>query len=38
MSPFLFADMMKEAIKTDIAREVKDAMTGWLDNMKDAQG
>ncbi len=32
------ADLMKEALDTDIAQEIKVAMTGWLENMKDADG
>ncbi|MGD9078630.1 MAG: pyruvate:ferredoxin (flavodoxin) oxidoreductase, partial [Desulfobacterales bacterium] len=32
------ADLMKEALKTDVAQEIKDAMQGWLDNFKDAEG
>ncbi len=32
------ADMMKEAGDTDIPADIKDAMQGWLDNMKDADG
>ncbi|MFQ5772503.1 MAG: thiamine pyrophosphate-dependent enzyme, partial [bacterium] len=32
------ADLMREALNTDILREIKDAMQGWLDNFKDAQG
>ncbi|MBW2569566.1 MAG: pyruvate:ferredoxin (flavodoxin) oxidoreductase, partial [Deltaproteobacteria bacterium] len=31
-------DLMKEALNADIAREIKVAMTGWLENMKDAEG
>ncbi len=29
------ASLMEAALKTDIPKEVKDAMQGWLDNMKD---
>ncbi|MGD9136973.1 MAG: pyruvate:ferredoxin (flavodoxin) oxidoreductase, partial [Desulfobacterales bacterium] len=32
------ADLMREAIETDIPQEIKDAMSGWLDNMKDPIG
>ena len=32
------ADLMKEAIDSDISQELKDAMTGWLENQKDAEG
>jgi pyruvate-ferredoxin/flavodoxin oxidoreductase len=32
------ADLMQEALNTDIAKEIKDAMQGWLDNFKDPQG
>jgi pyruvate-ferredoxin/flavodoxin oxidoreductase len=32
------AELVTEAIGTDIAQEVKDALQGWLDNMKDAEG
>ena len=31
-------DLMKEALNTDIAQDTKDALSGWLDNMKDAEG
>jgi pyruvate-ferredoxin/flavodoxin oxidoreductase len=31
-------DLMKEALNTDIAQDIKDALSGWLDNMKDAEG
>ena len=32
------ADLMREAIQTDISQEIKDAMQGWVDNMKDPEG
>jgi pyruvate-ferredoxin/flavodoxin oxidoreductase len=32
------ADLMKEAIGAGISQEIKDAMQGWLDNMKYAEG
>ncbi|MGD8298036.1 MAG: pyruvate:ferredoxin (flavodoxin) oxidoreductase, partial [Desulfobacterales bacterium] len=32
------ADLMREALETDIPQEIKDAMSGWLDNMKDPAG
>jgi pyruvate-ferredoxin/flavodoxin oxidoreductase len=32
------AELVTEALSTDIAQEVKDALQGWLDNMKDAEG
>jgi len=32
------ADLMREALDTDVSQEVKDAMSGWLDNMKDPAG
>ncbi|MCD4804146.1 MAG: pyruvate:ferredoxin (flavodoxin) oxidoreductase [Desulfobacterales bacterium] len=32
------ADLMHEALNTDIPKKVKDALQGWLDNMKDAEG
>ncbi len=32
------ADLMDEAIKSEIPQQIKDAMQGWLDNMKDADG
>jgi len=32
------ADLIREALGTDVAQEIKDAMTGWLDNMKDPVG
>jgi len=32
------ADMMQEALNSDIPQDVKDAMSGWLDNMKDPDG
>jgi len=32
------ADLMKEALGTDISQEIKDAMQGWLENMKDTDG
>ena len=30
-------DLMKEALETDISQEIKDAMQGWMDNMKDPE-
>jgi pyruvate-ferredoxin/flavodoxin oxidoreductase len=32
------ADLMREALSADLAPEIKQAMQGWLDNLKDAQG
>ncbi|MFZ5569036.1 MAG: pyruvate:ferredoxin (flavodoxin) oxidoreductase [Thermodesulfobacteriota bacterium] len=32
------ADLVKSALETDIPGEIKAAMTGWLDNMKDPEG
>jgi pyruvate-ferredoxin/flavodoxin oxidoreductase len=32
------ADLMQEAVATDIPQELKDSMQGWLDHMKDPQG
>ena len=32
------ADLMREAVETDIPADIKEAMTGWLDNMKDPEG
>jgi len=32
------ADLMRDALGEDIPQEIKDAMQGWLDNMKDADG
>jgi len=32
------ADMMREALNSDVPQDVKDAMSGWLDNMKDPDG
>jgi pyruvate-ferredoxin/flavodoxin oxidoreductase len=32
------ADLMREAVGTDISGDIKDAMSGWLDNMKDPEG
>jgi pyruvate-ferredoxin/flavodoxin oxidoreductase len=32
------AELVTKAIGTDIAQEVKDALQGWLDNMKNAEG
>jgi pyruvate/2-oxoacid:ferredoxin oxidoreductase beta subunit len=32
------ADLMHEALNTNIPKKVKDALQGWLDNMKDAEG
>jgi len=29
------AGLMKEAMATDIPQDIKDAMTGWIENMKD---
>jgi pyruvate-ferredoxin/flavodoxin oxidoreductase len=31
-------DLVQEALQTDIAKQVKDAMQGWLDNMQDPEG
>jgi pyruvate-ferredoxin/flavodoxin oxidoreductase len=31
------ADLMREALKTDVAQEIKDAMQGWLDSFKDPE-
>ena len=32
------ADLMREAVGTDIPEDIKAAMSGWLDNMKDPEG
>jgi len=32
------ADMMREALNSDVPQDVKDAMSSWLDNMKDPDG
>jgi pyruvate-ferredoxin/flavodoxin oxidoreductase len=32
------ADLASDALKTEIAPEVRDALQGWLDNRKDAEG
>ena len=32
------AGMMQEALNSDISQDVKDAMSGWLKNMKDPDG
>ena len=32
------AGLMEEAIATDIPQDIKDAMTGWIENMKDPEG
>jgi pyruvate-ferredoxin/flavodoxin oxidoreductase len=32
------ADLMQEALSADIPKKLKDAMKGWLDNMKDPEG
>jgi pyruvate-ferredoxin/flavodoxin oxidoreductase len=32
------AELMLEALSTDIPQELKDAVQGWLDTMKDAEG
>ncbi|NNL75913.1 MAG: pyruvate:ferredoxin (flavodoxin) oxidoreductase, partial [Desulfobacterales bacterium] len=32
------ADLMREAVGTDVSQEIKAAMTGWLDNLKDPEG
>jgi pyruvate-ferredoxin/flavodoxin oxidoreductase len=34
----LLVDLVTQAIATDIDAELKEAMQGWLDNMKDAEG
>jgi len=31
-------DLIRETLKTDIPGELKDAMQGWLENMKDPEG
>jgi pyruvate-ferredoxin/flavodoxin oxidoreductase len=32
------ADLIREAVGTDIPADIKAAMSGWLDNMKDPEG
>ncbi|MGD9175246.1 MAG: pyruvate:ferredoxin (flavodoxin) oxidoreductase [Desulfobacterales bacterium] len=32
------ADLMQSALKTDVSQEIKDAMQGWLDSFKNAEG
>jgi pyruvate-ferredoxin/flavodoxin oxidoreductase len=32
------ADLMREAVDSDVPQEIKDAMSGWLDKMKDPEG
>ena len=32
------ADLMREAVGTDVSPGIKDAMSGWLDSMKDPEG
>jgi pyruvate-ferredoxin/flavodoxin oxidoreductase len=32
------ADLMREALGTDIPGDIKEAMSGWLENMKDPEG
>ena len=32
------AELMQEALNTDIFQEIKDAMKGWMENTKDPQG
>jgi len=32
------ADLAREALDTDISAEVKEALSGWLDNVKDPEG
>jgi len=32
------ADLAREALDTDISTEVKEALSGWLDNVKDPEG
>ena len=32
------ADLMREALGTDVSPEIKDALADWLDNMKDPAG
>ncbi|MFZ7127252.1 MAG: pyruvate:ferredoxin (flavodoxin) oxidoreductase [Desulfobacterales bacterium] len=32
------ADLARKAVDADIPQEIKDALQGWLDNMKDPQG
>jgi pyruvate-ferredoxin/flavodoxin oxidoreductase len=32
------ADVMQEAFASDMPTDLKDAMQGWIDNMKDAEG
>lgn len=35
---YKLADLMREALESDIPQPVKEAMRGWLDNMKDSDG
>ena len=32
------ADLMREALNTDISKEIKDTMQGWLESFKDPEG
>jgi pyruvate-ferredoxin/flavodoxin oxidoreductase len=32
------AELMKEALDANVPKEIKDAMQGWLDNLKDPEG
>ncbi len=32
------ADLMQEALNADVSKEIKDAIQGWLDNLKDPAG
>jgi len=32
------ADLMRESLNTDISKEIKDAMQGWLESFKDPEG
>jgi pyruvate-ferredoxin/flavodoxin oxidoreductase len=32
------ADLMREALSTDVPQEIKEAMEGWLENMRDPEG
>ncbi len=32
------ADLLREALKADVSQEIKDAASGWLENMKDPEG
>jgi pyruvate-ferredoxin/flavodoxin oxidoreductase len=32
------ADLMRNALDTDIPQDIKDAMQGWIENIKDAEG